>query len=122
MGLNWSNMWSLAGDNAALPEPEACLSGMRLDEAEKQKFLERTARAIVRRRLTVPAILALESLQPLSFISSQALLVLSPLLSLVLNCRDLQTLYLLLEERTGLERLLALIEQYDGEQCDGEMR
>ncbi len=108
-------MWSLQGDNPEPPTADPAGIGASLDEEERRRFLERAAGTIVRRRLTVPAVLTLESLQPLSFIGSQALLVLSPMLGLAFNPRDLQTLYRLLEERTGIERLLNLIEEYERE-------
>ena len=115
MGINWSNMWSLQGGGAEPLNADLLRDGAALDEQAENLFLERAARAVVRRRLTVPAVLTLESLRPLSFIGSQALLVLTPMLSLVFNHRDLQTLYRLLEKRTGIERFLTLIEEYDGE-------
>lgn len=110
-------MWSLQGGGPELPENGAVPDGAALDKEAERQLLERAARAVVRRRLTVPAVLALESLRPLSFIGSQALLVLSPIMSLALSTRDLQTLYRLLEKRTGIERLLDLIEEYDRESC-----
>ena len=108
-------MWSLQGGE---PEPlstDPARAGSAPDEEAEKLFLERAARAVVRRHLTVPAVLTLESLRPLSFIGSQALLVLGPMLSLALNSRDLQTLYRLLEKRNGIERFLTLVEEYDRE-------
>ncbi|MBQ7568184.1 hypothetical protein IJT17_05190 [bacterium] len=114
MGINWSNMWSLQGEMPVPLDAGSVCVPPKLEE-EKREFLERTAAAIVRRHLTVPAVLALESLRPMSFIGSQALLVLSPMLSLAVSARDLQTLYSLLEERNGIELLLEFIEKYDSE-------
>ena len=116
MGINWANMWSLESDTPeAKAEQTLWPFEHSLSPAEQREFLERAAHTIVKRRLTAPALLFLESLRPLSFIGSQALLVLRPLLGLALSGCSLQALLNLLEERQGVERLLELIERYDRE-------
>ena len=73
-------------------------------------LLERTADVIVRRDMATPAVLFLESLGPMSFLGSQALHFLTPILHVVFPERDVQRVALLLERRDVLSRLSALIE------------
>jgi hypothetical protein len=77
------------------------------------QFVERIAAAIVRRRLTTPAILLLESSKPLNFIGSQMMIVAHPLLRMVFPLAagpDYDRLVRLLEERDSIERLICAIE------------
>ncbi len=116
MGINWSNMWSL-------PEEPTLLQGRSLPErqtigtdglsalSDERLLMQRAARAIVRRRLSAPALLFLESMRPLSFIGSQALLVLRPLLSLAVEPNEFQALFHTLEDRRNFEEFLRLIEE-----------
>ncbi len=77
--------------------------------------VDRVARFVVRFHLTVPAILALESLRPLSFAGSQFMHVLSPSIAAFLSSEDWDQLARLLEDRRGLDVLLEAIEQADRE-------
>ena len=116
MGINWSNMW-------AIPEEPSLSQGRSLPEGQpietdglsacrdERLLMQRAARAIVRRRLSAPALLFLESMRPLSFIGSQALLVLRPLLSLAVEPNEFQALYHTLEDRRNFEEFLRLIEE-----------
>lgn len=78
---------------------------------ERDRLLDRAAREVVRRRLEVPTILALELHRPLAFLSSQALVVFTPLLAPALGLETLQKLSRLLEERANLDRLIDRIEE-----------
>ncbi len=75
--------------------------------------VDRLARFVVRMGLTVPAILALETMHPLSFIGSQLMHVLSPSIAVFLSPADWDALAHLLEDRGGLEVILRRIEQLD---------
>ena len=52
-----------------------------IPEDEQEALLTKVATEIVRRRLTVPAILFLETCKPLNFIGSQMLIALKPFCS-----------------------------------------
>jgi len=82
-----------------------------LGPEERDRLLDRAAREVVRRRLEVPTILALELHRPLAFLSSQALVVFTPLLAPALGLETLQKLSHLLEERGNLDRLIDRIEE-----------
>ena len=88
---------------------------MELDEPlppeERDAVLERAAREVTRRRMEVPATLALEMHRPLTFLSSQALIVFTPLLAPAFGLENLQKLTRLLHERENLDRLLDRIEE-----------
>jgi extradiol dioxygenase family protein len=86
--------------------------GFVVGEAEAAAA-DRVATFIVRWNLTVPAILTLESLQPLSFLGSQFMHILSPSITAILSIDDWDRLARLLEDRRGLEHLIRRIEQLD---------
>jgi hypothetical protein len=81
-----------------------------LSVEERDRLLEQAAQEVVRRRLEVPALLVLELHRPLTFLSSQALVVFTPLLAPAFGLENLQKLSRLLEDRTNLDRLLDRIE------------
>ena len=84
--------------------------GLSTTETE---VVDRLAGAVVRRGLTAPAILFLESVRPLNFVASQALLFFAPMVGLVLERRDYDTLQGLLERRESIELILLRIEALD---------
>jgi hypothetical protein len=60
--------------------------------------------------MAAPAAVFLESMGPVSFLGSQALLVCSPLLELAVDAKDLEQLTRLMERRETVPRLIAAIE------------
>jgi hypothetical protein len=92
--------------------------GAELTEEERDRILERAAREVVRRRMQMPAVLALELHRPLSFLGSQALIVFTPLLAPAFGLDNLQKLSLLLEDRANLDRLIDRIEELSAEADD----
>ncbi len=78
---------------------------------EEEVLLAKVAGGVVRRGLEVPAEMFLESVRPLSFLGSQALVFLQPILGMVLNPTEVEKFSRLLEKRSALPRLVALIEE-----------
>lgn len=78
--------------------------------AEDVALLERVADAVIRRRMSAPTLLFLESMGPMNFLGSQALHFFTPLLEVVFPQRDIERVALLLERRDTLARLAAIIE------------
>jgi hypothetical protein len=74
------------------------------------ELLERVAARIVALRLEVPAILALESAQPLALLAGQALVFFEPLLQVVLPGPEVRRFAALVERRDALEHLTRRIE------------
>lgn len=81
----------------------------------KAELIEKFAREIVARRLSVPAILFLETVKPLSFLGSQAMVFLEPIIQSVFAFKSYREIYLLLERRENLELLLQEIEKKEQE-------
>jgi hypothetical protein len=86
--------------------------------ADERALVERMARIIVQRRLTTPAVMALESARPLSFIGSQVLAFFGPLLSAVFSRQDSDRLTHLLERRHSLDLIIDTIHRQENERLE----
>ncbi|GAB4538531.1 MAG: hypothetical protein Kow0063_26430 [Anaerolineae bacterium] len=85
-------------------------------ERSTDLFIDQIARLVRRWGLVTPAIAFLEANKPLSFVSSQALLMLQPITDLFV-ARELSTgLAELLADRKRLELLLARLERVEAEE------
>ncbi|MFH1373577.1 MAG: hypothetical protein ABII79_07275 [bacterium] len=91
-----------------LPEPEKPSL-----PADEQALIEKVARKVVERRMAVPAIVFLESIKPLNFISAQAMVFFEPIVQTLFNLKDYDTFRQALEKRESIEILLLKIEEYD---------
>ena len=96
---------------ASTDDVQVAISG---DEAEK-KFLVRFCQWVVRRRMTTLVIVYLEMHRPLSFFSSQVLIMLRPFLDLFSNPADLAILTQILERRSGVEDIIVAIEEHESQ-------
>jgi hypothetical protein len=85
---------------------------------EEREVVERLAAAIVRRGMTSPALLLLESSRPLNFLGSQLLLFLGPVADLVLRGPGHRILQQFLERRGSVEYICRRIETLAAEQQD----
>ncbi len=101
---------TLDGFKAGLRHAFAVASAPQPFSAEDDALLSKVAAVIVRRRMTEPAILFLESTAPLNFLSSQALHFLAPILDLACDAREIERAAAVLERRDAVPRLIALIE------------
>jgi hypothetical protein len=79
----------------------------------EQQWLDRLAREAVRRRLTVPALVLLRSVQPLNFVGSQAVVFFKPIISFIFPPQRVDEVARLLEKRTAPEALVEKIEHYE---------
>jgi hypothetical protein len=79
--------------------------------AEDRVLLGRVAARTVELHLEVPALLALESLRPLSLVTSQVMLFFEPFVQALLRMSDYRRFAVLVERREALETLGALIEE-----------
>lgn len=80
---------------------------------EQRAAVDRLARFVVRFGLTVPAILAIESMTPLAYSGSQLMHLLTPSIAVFLSPAEWEALAALLEHRRGPEVVLQRIEQLD---------
>ena len=78
------------------------------------------AEQVVARRMTVPAILFLESVKPVSFIGSQALYFFEPMVRAFFTVPEYERFAALLERRETLEALLVKIEARDASWREAE--
>ncbi len=81
--------------------------------AEEDAVLERAAKKVVEWKMTVPAILFLESVKPLNFIGAQALIFFEPIVQGVFSIKDYDTFRMAMERRENVENLLQKIEALD---------
>jgi hypothetical protein len=84
--------------------------------AEDIELIEWMAEQVVRRNLSVPAVLTLESYKPLSFVGSQVMHVFTPMLNAFFTGTDkFDRIAFLMEDRENIERLLQRIEKKQSE-------
>jgi hypothetical protein len=86
---------------------------------ERDQLLHRVADEVVRRGLESPAVLFLEAHRPLQFLTSQALVVFSPLLAVVFRPEILEKTVVLMQDRQNLDRLIHRIEALSQERRAG---
>ena len=82
---------------------------------KQEEILDKLAHKVVRWRMTVPAILFLESVKPLNFVGSQMLVFFEPFVQTFFTVRDYNEFVRMMEERENVERLLQRIEKLDAE-------
>jgi len=79
-------------------------------EEDYSDLIEKIARAVVERQLTVPAIVFLESVKPLSFLGNQLMIFLNPMVSLIVASKDYYAFVRMIENRENVEKLIETIE------------
>jgi hypothetical protein len=90
------------------PEPEA---EQVARQARRAEAIEKLARAIVARRLEVPAALFLELNRPIGFLFSQAAFFARPFLAFFLPTADVEAAAEALDDPRALDHLIARISQ-----------
>lgn len=83
--------------------------------AEDRVILEKVAREAVRRRLATPALMLLESVRPLNFLGSQAMVFFQPIAGFVVSQREYERFAEILEKRKSISALMDLIEKEEHE-------
>ncbi|MGQ9705522.1 MAG: hypothetical protein ACUVWP_00775 [bacterium] len=84
-----------------------------LTREKADELIEKIATEIVERDLTAPAVFLLESSKPLSFIGSQVLLFLEPIIQSIFEFKSYRDIRVLFEDRENVERLIQRIEALD---------
>jgi hypothetical protein len=88
---------------------------------DEKEVLFKIADFVVRRGFTVPAILTLESVKPLNYIGSQAMVFLEPFVQAAFkDIAKYNTFRRMMEKRENVERLLQKIEELDAIQSQKE--
>lgn len=73
-------------------------------------LMERIADVLVRRGMSAPATMFLDSMGPMNFLGSQALHFLTPIIDCAFNAKEVEQVARLLERRETISRLIAVIE------------
>ena len=89
------------------------LSGAEPIPADEERVLNKLAERVVRWKMSVPAIIFLESVKPLNYIGSQTLVFFEPMVQSLFNFKDYDTFRRAMERRDNVERLLQKIEAAD---------
>jgi len=90
------------------------------EQTKHDDLMDRLARRVVALQMAAPAVFMLETSKPLSYIASQALIVLEPIVQSVFEFRDYQTLQQMMEKRENVEKLIRRIEDLEDERIDAE--
>jgi len=88
----------------------------------QRELAERLANWIVRKRMTTPAILFLESVRPLNYVGSQVMVFFQPAVQAVFNMPDWDELRKVLERRESIGWFVDMIEQKEADMLAEEKR
>lgn len=91
------------------------VSPEEISEERKTEIIEKLAKGIVKRRLTAPAIMFLESIKPINYIGSQLLIFLEPVVLAIFPISQYREVAIILEERDSIEHIIKAIEKFDDE-------
>lgn len=80
---------------------------------DEQAMVDRVCREVIRRRMTVPALMFLESVRPLNFIGAQTLHFFAPFVSVLTDSREHEAFARLLEHRRFIDYLCKRLEALD---------
>jgi hypothetical protein len=82
---------------------------------EDQALVDRVARFVVARRMATPALLALETGRPLTFLGSQVAAFFGPLLTMVFARQDHDRFVRLMERRGSVDLLIETITEQENQ-------
>lgn len=82
---------------------------------QQEQILAKIAQKVVDWKMSVPAILFLESVKPLNYIGSQMMAFFEPFVQTVFSWKDYDEFRKMMEERGTVEKLLQKIEKLDTE-------
>ncbi len=82
---------------------------------EQAASVDKIAKFVVRFSMTVPAILTLESMRPLSYVGSQLMHILTPAIGVFLSTSEWEAMSVLLADRRGVLYVIERIEAMDKE-------
>ncbi len=89
--------------------------------AEQKAVVDKVCLEIVRRKMTTPALLFLESFRPLNYIGAQVMHFFQPIVSVILNTEAYQHFSQFLEQRNSVDYLCQQIEYFDADYGSIEM-
>lgn len=92
----WAHAFAVEGDSGGL-------------DAGDRALVEKVADFVVRRRMSAPALMVLESSRPLNFVGSQVLAFLAPFATLIFAPAEYDRFVRLLERRKSVDWLVEAI-------------
>ena len=81
----------------------------------QEEILDKIARKVVYWKMSVPAILFLESVKPLNYIGSQMMAFFEPFVQTLFSVKDYEEFRQMMERRGTIELLLVRIEKFESE-------
>lgn len=91
-------------------------------EERRKEIIGVLAKAMVERRLTAPAVFFLETVKPLSFVGSQAMVFLQPIIQAIFPFRSYNELSVMMEDRKNVEELICEMERLEAEDRERRRR
>ena len=88
--------------------------------ADEHRVMDAVAARVIKWKMTVPAIIFLESVRPLNYIGSQTLVFFEPMIQTLFNFKDYNTFQRAMERRENIEILLQKIEALDAREYQWE--
>jgi hypothetical protein len=82
---------------------------------EQDEVLEKVAKKVVEKRMTVPALMFIESVKPLNFIGSQVMVFFEPIVQTIFDFKGYTIFREAIEDRENVELLMQKIEKHDAE-------
>ena len=82
---------------------------------EQEEILNKIASKVVLWKMSVPAILFLETMKPLNYIGSQMMVFFEPFVQTIFSWKDYDEFRKMMEERGTVEVLLQRIEKFEAE-------
>jgi hypothetical protein len=85
--------------------------GVKLEDRDAMALISKLADFVVKRNMSVPAIMFLESVRPLNFVGSQTMVFFKPIISRFFTRDEYDKLATILENREVIDLLIKEIEQ-----------
>ena len=86
-----------------------------VSNVDYSELIKEVAAKIVRRKMSVPTILFIESVKPINRIAGQAVLVVSPFLAIFVSYEKIEQFCDMLQDRENVEKLLNEIKNLEDE-------
>ena len=90
----------------------------KFSEEEISNFINTFAKAVVKRGMTVPAVMTLEMVKPLSFIGHTSLVMFGPVLEMIIDPVKMEKLQAITADRDNIEKLMVSIENLERKKND----
>jgi hypothetical protein len=112
--VNFRDMFAMSSKGSSKPGEEFT--------PKQEEILKKIAQKVVDWRMSVPAILFLESVKPLNYVGSQMLVFFEPFVQTLFSWKDYDEFRKMMEERGSVEKLLLKIEELDAVAKEKEKR